>query len=91
MLSRLVIAFLPRGKGLSISKTNMDRCTNMIYNLLLKLFFKFLGVYMSTYYVLGTMVVPMLGTICFMAYIENCESQNHSAVVKSLTYTVHTS
>ena len=55
MLSRLVIAFLPRSKHLLISKTNMDKCTNMIYNLLFKLFFNFLGVYMSTYYVLGTM------------------------------------
>ena len=55
MLSRWVIAFLPRSKHLLISKTNMDKCTNMIYNLFFKLFFNFLGVYMSTYYVLGTM------------------------------------
>ena len=55
MLSKLVIDFLPRSKRLLISKTNMDKCRNMIYNQFFKLFFNFLGVYMNTYYVLGTM------------------------------------
>ena len=55
MLSKLVIDFLPRSKSLFISKTNTDKCRNMIHNQFFKLFFNFLGVYMSTYYVLGTM------------------------------------
>ena len=59
MLSKLVIDFLPRSKRLLISKTNMDKRRNMIYNQFFKLFFNFLGVYMNTYYVLGTMLTNL--------------------------------